>query len=189
MSDKLIKTDVIEGGAVYGVRQVEYTVDGVPRKDFIDAVTTAAFRQATAIETATGAYAQVVKARQAKIDDLAQALAYIAKAVGSLKTKGGKSTDKATIDNAAWVRGVADKYEVQLSWESNYTEMTRGNLQKAQTNVQYEIEKENNNLQQDNVTLQSYLTKRDNAYSNASKIVKKANNAAQTTISNIGSEF
>ena len=189
MADLLIKTSDIDGGAVYGVRQVQYAVDGVPGKNFIDAVTAAAFRQCTAIEETTGAYAQVVRARQDKIDELSQALAYIAKAVGSLKTKGGKSTDKATIDNASWVKGVASKYEVTLSWESNGTQMTRGNLQKAQTNVQYEIEKEDNNLQQDNVTLQSYLTKRDNAFSNAAKLVRKANNAASSTIGNMGAEF
>ena len=38
----------------------------------------------------------------------------------------------------------------------------------------------------DIVTLQSYISKRDNAYSNAAKIVKKTNQAATSTIGNIG---
>ena len=64
--------------------------------------------------------------------------------------------------------------------------MTRGNLQKAQTNVQYAIEREDNDIQQDIVTLQSFISKRDNAYSNASKVIRKANQAADSTINNIG---
>ena len=65
--------------------------------------------------------------------------------------------------------------------------MTRGNIQKAQTDFQYAIDREDNDIQQDIVTLQSYITKRDNAYSNAAKLVKKANQAAKSTIKNIGS--
>jgi len=36
------------------------------------------------------------------------------------------------------------------------------------------------------VSLQSFLTKRDNAYSTAAKLVRKANDAARSTIRNIG---
>ena len=39
--------------------------------------------------------------------------------------------------------------------------------------------------QQDIVALQSFISKRDNAYSTAAKLVKKANNAASSTIRNI----
>ena len=180
-----IATSEIDGGSVYGVRQVQYTVDGVSGKNFVDAVTTAAFKQSTAIEAAATGYIQVVKARQTKIDELGKALAYISKAVASLRVKDGKSYDKATIDNGSWVKSIANKYEVSLSWESGY-QMTRENIQKAQTNVQYEMDKEDNSLQQDIVTLQSYITKRDNSYSTAAKIIKKANDAANSTIRNIG---
>ena len=179
-----ITADVVPGGAVYGVAQVSYTVDGSSGRDFVDAVTAAAFRQSTAIESALGAYTSVVRARQTKVDELGQALAYISKAVAKLKTKGGKSGDKVTVDNASWVKSVANKYNVSLSWSGD--QMTRGDIQKAQTNVQYEMDKEDNNLQQDIVTMQSYITKRDNAFSNASKVVRKSNDAAQSTISNFG---
>ena len=117
------------------------------------------------------------------MNELGQVLAYIAKAVGSLKSN-GKSGDKATIDNAQWVKTTASKYGISLSFTDG-NKMTRENVMKAQTNVQYEIDKEDNSLQQDIVTLQSYMTKRDNALSNAAKVVKKANNAAQATIRNI----
>ena len=106
--------------------------------------------------------------------------------MGKLDNKNGKSTDKVTVDNANWVKSIAAKYEVSLTWESNGTQMTRGNVQKAQTNIQYAIEREDNDVQQDIVTLQSYISKRDNAYSNAAKVIRKANQAASSTIHNIG---
>lgn len=182
MANSIVPSE-ITGGSVYGVRQVQYTVDGVPGKDFVDAVTTAAFKQTTAIEAAASGYAAVVRERQVKVNELGQVLAYIAKALGSLKSN-GKSGDKATIDNAQWVKTTAAKYGVSLSFTDG-NKMTRENVMKAQTNVQYEIDKEDNSLQQDIVTLQSYMTKRDNALSNAAKVVKKSNNAAQSTIRNI----
>lgn len=182
----LISAEVVTDNSVYGVRQVQYTVGKESGKNFIDAVSIAAFKQAVAIEEATTAYSHVVTARQTKIDELSEALAYIAKAMGRLDNKNGKSTDKVTVDNANWVKSIAAKYEVSLTWESNGTQMTRGNVQKAQTNIQYAIEREDNDVQQDIVTLQSYISKRDNAYSNAAKVIRKANQAASSTIHNIG---
>ncbi len=181
--DLLIQAEPLTDNAVYGVRQVQYAVAGESGKNFVDAVTIAAFRQATSIEKSTSAYAQVVRARQQKIDELSEALALIAKAVGKIEKK-TSSTDTIEIDNAARVKEIAAKYEVKLSWDGN--SMTRGNLQKAQTSVQYAIDREDNDIQQDIVTLQSYISKRDNAYSNASKIVRKSNQAATSTIGNIG---
>ena len=170
----LISAEVITGNSVYGVRQAQYTVGKESGKNFIDAVSLAAFKQAVAIESATTAYSHVVTARQTKIDELSEALSYIAKAVGKLDNKNAKSTDKVTVDNASWVKNIAAKYEVSLSWESNGSQMT------------YAIEREDNDIQQDIVTLQSFISKRDNAYSNASKVIRKANQAAGSTINNIG---
>lgn len=182
----IIVPEAVAGGSVYGVRQMQYTVDGMSGQNFIDAVTAASFRQAVAIEDATSAYTAVVRARQTKIDELAEALAEIAKAVGRLNNKNAKSGDKVTVDNAGTVKTIAAKYDVSLSWESNGSQMTRGNIQKAQTNFQYAIDREDNDIQQDIVTLQSFITKRDNAYSNAAKVIQKANQAASSTIGNIG---
>ena len=184
--ENLIIPDAITGNSVYGVQQVEYTVDGVSGKNFADAVTIAAFKQAAAIEAALGSYTRVVSARQVKVDELGEALSYVAKTVASLRVKGGKSTDKVDMENAAFVKTIANRYGVKIDWESNGKSITRGNVQKAQTNFQYEMDKESNNLQQDTVTMQSFLTKRDNAYSNASKIVRKTLDAASSTISNMG---
>ena len=52
MYNPLIVPEAVSGNVVYGVRQVRYAVDGAHGKDFIDAVTTAAFKQSVAIEAA-----------------------------------------------------------------------------------------------------------------------------------------
>ena len=181
--DLMIKAEPLADNAVYGVGQVQYAVAGKSGVNFVDAVTLASFRQAATIEETTGAYAQVVRARQRKIDELGEVLALIAKAVGKIDKK-TSSSDTIEIDNAGRVKEIAARYEVKLTWDGN--KMTRGNLQKAQTNVQYAIDREDNDIQQDIVTLQSYISKRDNAYSNASKVVRKSNQAATSTIGNIG---
>ena len=181
----LIATERLADNSVYGVPQMQYTMNGTSGRSFADAVMLAAFRQSLAIETTTSAYSEVVKARQAKIDELAEALAEIAKAVGRLDNKKAKSSDKVTVDNSSRVKTIAAKYGVSLSWESG-SQMTRGNIQKAQTNFQYAIDREDNDIQQDIVTLQSFISKRDNAYSTAAKIVRKTNDAASSTINNIG---
>lgn len=184
MSD-LIVPEKIPGFAVYGVQQMQYTVAGEAKQDYISAVTCAAFREAVSIETACSGYSEVVKARQQKVDDLGEVLAYLAKANAQLPTD-PKTTDKVNIDHSAWIKSVCSNYGISLNW-SDGSKMTYGNLQKAQTDVQYQMEREDNNLQQDMVTLQSYVSKRDNAYSTASKVVKKTLGAGASTIVNIGS--
>jgi len=180
----MIQPEALTDNSVYGVRQMQYAINGSSGKNFIDAVTIAAFKQAASIEDTTSAYVQVVKARQRKIDELGEALSYIAKAVGKIDKK-TKTTDKITIDNSDYVKTVANRYGVSLSW-SDGNKMKRGDLQKAQTNLQYAIDREDNDIQQDIVTMQSFISKRDNAYSNAAKLVSKANHAASSTINNIG---
>ena len=183
MSD-LIVANEIPGGAVYGVRQKEYTVDGLPGQDYASALTVAAFREATAIESTTAAYAAIVRQRRQKVSDLGEILALLAKAVAKLPVKDQSVDDSVAIDNAGWVKSKASDYGIELSFK-NASEMTRGNLQKGQSDVQYALDVEDNNLQQDMVALQGAISKRDNAFSTASKIVRKANDAAKTAISNI----
>ena len=180
----LIVKEPLADNAVYGVRQVQYTVNGHSGKDFADAVAIAAFKQAAAIETTTSSYTNVVRARQKKIDELGDVLSNIARAMGEVHKK-TKSSDKITIPNSGTVKTVAARYGIDMTWTDG-NKMTLGNLQKAQTNVQYAIDREDNDIQQDIVTLQSYISKRDNAYSNAAKIIKKTNQAATSTIGNIG---
>ena len=55
----------------------------------------------------------------------------------------------------------------------------------AQSALQYEIDYETNDMQQDMVTMQSLVSKRDNAFSTASSLVQKINSTASTLIGNL----
>ena len=79
----------------------------------------------------------------------------------------------------------ARKYGITLVFQENSSNMTRANLMTGQNEIQYAIDTEDNNLQQDMVSLQSLISKRDNAFSTASKIVEKADHGASSTIQNI----
>ena len=184
MSD-LIIPEKIPGRTVYGVQLVQYTVDGAANQDYTSAVVCAAFRESTAIEDACMGYSEVVKARQRKVDELGEVLAYLAEANAKLPPS-PETGDKVTVDNANWIKGVCSNYDISLTWTDG-NKMKYGDLQKAHTEVQYQMEREDNNLQQDMVTLQSYISKRDNAYSTAAKVVKKTLNAGAATIRNFGS--
>lgn len=178
----LIVEHPIANDTVYGVKQMDYTVDGANGKSFVDAVTAVSFAESVAIEKAAGAYVAVVRARQRKVSELGEVLAEFSKAVGRLKSKGGKSDDKTSLDNYSWVSSTLAKYGVTVSGLGS--KMTRGDVMKGETTVQYEMDKEDNSLQQDIVSMQSFITKRDNAFSTASKLVRKSNDAAASTIRN-----
>ena len=181
----LIETNVISGASVYGVQQVSYTVAGEAGKDFSAALAAAAFKQTTAIEVAASSYTDVVRERERKLDELGGVLAYLNKAYATLRVKDAESSDTATVENGAWVNATALKYGITLVFMPNTAIMTRANIMKGQNEIQYAIDTEDNNLQQDLVGLQSLLSKRDNAYSTASRVVRKADDAAGTTIGNI----
>ncbi len=181
----LIQTSVIEGGAVYGVPQVAYTVAGEGGKDYSAALAAATLKESTAIEAATASYADVVRVRERKLSDLGEIMAYLNKAYASLKVKDQAPGDTASVDNGHWVNTTAKKYGITLVFQENTADMTRANIMKGQNDIQYAMDTEDNNLQQDTVTLQGLLSKRDSAFSTASRIVKKADNAASSTIGNI----
>ena len=193
MSD-LIQATKISGGDVYGVAQMGYTVDGVSGRDYAAALAAASFKESVAIERALSGYAEVVRQRERKLEDLGEVLAALNAAASTLKVKDTESGDKtdalAVLYNA---QSLASKYGISLAWSSVSISgdkmtmtMTRANVYKAQNEVQYALDKEDNDLKQDLVSLNSYMSKRDNAFSAASKLVKKAANAADATIGNIG---
>ena len=100
--DKLIIPNEIPDAAVYGVRQ--YTVDGLSGQDYIAALTVASFREAVAIEDATGAYADVVRVRNKKVEDLGFVLAALNQAIASM------DTDSSDPDKKAQLLAALDKF-------------------------------------------------------------------------------
>lgn len=191
----MIEQNPIAGASVYGVEQYSYTVNGVAGKDYAAALSAASFKEAVAIEQALSAYSEVVRQRMRKLDDLGTAMAILNEAYATLKTKEQESGDTtAYMVSLATARDKAALYGVtinitdiaipELGIRMCYT--TRRDLMNAQNAVQYAIDKEDNELKQDTVSLNSYVSKRDNSFSTASKLVRKALDASGSTIGNIG---
>ncbi len=192
----LIVANEIPGASVYGVPQMDYTVGGQAGQDYAAALTAAAFREATAIEKAASSYMAVVRQRQKKVTELGDVLATLATAMASLKTKDVSPDDHSS---TSWqmdvafnnARAICDNYGLSLNVQTKTVDgvlrnyMTRGDLMRAQDDIQYALDVEDNNLQQDMVSLQGYVSKRDSAFSTATKIVSKSLNAADAAISNI----
>lgn len=173
----LIQSRQIEGLSVYGVPQSEYTVDGVSGQDYAKAVATAALREAKAIEDESGAMAEVLRQRERKLDELGEALAIITKAIGTMKTKNQKSSDKSDEDDRlSDAAATLEKYGLSMKVEDK--KVKREDAMKAQTDTQYAIDSEDNDLQQDMVTMQGLVSKRDNAFSTAAKLLRKVNATA-----------
>lgn len=191
----MIEPTKMPGAAVYGVEQYSYTVNGVAGKDYAAALSAASFKEAVAIEQALSAYSEVVRQRMRKLDDLGTVMAILNEAYATLKTKEQESGDTtgnmvslATARDKAALYGVTinitDIAIPELGIRMCYT--TRRDLMNAQNAVQYAIDKEDNELKQDTVSLNSYVSKRDNSFSTASKLVRKALDASGSTIGNIG---
>lgn len=189
----MIEPNRIPGASVYGVEQYSYTVNGVAGKDYAAALSAASFKEAVAIEQALSAYSEVVRQRMRKLDDLGTAMAILNEAYATLKTKEQESGDTtANMVSLATARDKAALYGVTINMTDatiagiRFCYTTRRDLMNAQNAVQYAIDKEDNELKQDTVSLNSYVSKRDNSFSTASKLVRKALDASGSTIGNIG---
>jgi hypothetical protein len=139
----------------------------------------------------------VVRQRQKKVSELGDVLATLATAMASLKT--GNDVSPSDHSSTSWqmdvalasARTICNNYGLSLNVQTKTVDgvsrhyMTRGDLMRAQDDIQYALDVEDNNLQQDMVSLQGYVSKRDSAFSTAAKIVSKSLNAADAAISNI----
>ena len=181
--------------SVWGVPQHSYTVEGVAGQDFAAALTIATFKEATAIEAAAQSYTAIVKQRQQKVEDLGSSLSCIAFAISTMDPKSNDTGKKSwTCHEVYQAQEKVSKYGLSIGYDGvSYSSDTGGkayityrNATKAQNNIQYEMDKEDNELQQDIVALNSLMSKRDNAFSTAARIVRKAFNATATTIRNVG---
>lgn len=180
MSNSIISRDL--DLTVYGQTQVDYTVDGARGCDFGRAVAFASLSQAVAIEKETTAFAAAVQLRTRKIEELGKVLAGMAKAVDLLPKKDQKSDDK--VDFGAGYSAIAAKYDISIPVDGS-GKVTRAALQRGQAEVQYAIDTEDNNLQQDSVSLQGYISKRDNSFTTAAKLVRKFDGSATSIVRNM----
>ena len=188
----MIEARAIDGADVYGVPQNDYVVDGVAGHDYTDALTAAAFKQSTAVEADLAAMNAVVRARQVKLNELDQALSTIAYAIGTLpastSSNPADSSDLSDkIDALMDARDVARKYGVTISLSGDSgNQIQRREAQTASANRKHALDLEGNALQQDNVSLQNMISKRDSTYQTAMSVVKKSLNVTKTLVKALG---
>ena len=183
-----IETRAIEGASVYGVEQVSYVVDGVAGRDYSAALMAAGLKQASAIESNLSAVASAVKARQVKLSELNSALSTIVYALGTMKVEDPERSDLSSqIDALRDVAEIARKYGISMSLAGdNGNQIRRDSGQKLQANFKNALDLESNALQQDCVTLQNLISKRDSSYQTVVSIVKRSLNAGTTAVRGLG---
>ena len=190
MTNFIVAND-IAGLKVYGQQQVDYTVDGEAGRDFGAAVARASLMRSVAVEGLLVALTDVVRKRERKLTDLGEALSYVSAAAANFTSK-SKTDDSTSSPGLATAKDILDRYGIDTSNIVVVDLSTLGAgrigaiqnqyVGKLQTNVQYELDKEDNYLQQDLVSLQSYFSKRDQALSMAASLVKKVNNTMTSGI-------
>ena len=191
----VIQANDIAGLKVYGQQQVSYTVDGEAGNDFGKAVAWASMRRAVAIESALQGLSDVVRLREKKLTELGEALAMVAEAAAHFSKK-SKTDDSTNSPGLATAKDILDRYGIDTSHIvvvdlSSLGAGRQGAIQnqhvgKLQTNVQYALDKEDNYLQQDLVSVQSYFSKRDQSLSMAASMVRKVNNTMSTNVRAVG---
>ena len=184
----MIETRKIDGADVYGVEQYSYIVDGVEDRDYTAALAAAAFKQAAAVESQLNAMNDVVRTRHTKLTELNNGLTVIVRANATIKTDGSSSDKSDKIDELRDIAEIVRKYQIQdfalVGDDGN--QITRGACQKVSANFEHAIDLEDNSLQQDTVTLQNLIQKRDSTYQTLISLVKKSLNAGATAIKGLG---
>lgn len=187
MSNLIVQNDV-PGFKVYGQQQVDYTVDGVAHQDYATAVAQAALRRAVGVEDATVALSAAIRARQAKITDLSNALAVMNRIAAGFKKDDKTTTWSSWSAELAAIAATLQRYGVENKISLNGSQ---GRIQKSDLSIQQQlvenaVDNEDNDIQQEMIALQSGVNKRDEGYNTAYTLVRRALRAEQTTIANIG---
>ena len=175
-----------ENERIYGTQMRHYAFDG-KEVAHSDALALAAIQQSEGIESLLPVYNNVIKARQAKVSDLAEALATLAEAIGSMDPKDNDTSKKSSIAPAKLERAneIFAKYGIDKMSLSG-GQVTYKTAYYKQADVQAKLDTESNDLQQNMIQVQSLVNKRDNAFSVANKVISKENKAASDTIQKMG---
>lgn len=190
MADISVITNVDRNSPVrtYGIPMRDYTVDGAEHCGFIEAIAFGALRQSYAIEALSTAVSRVVKLRQKKASEIGDALATVSEAVTSMPMDDQDVDKESNIDVSKLkaANEIFKRYGIGEMELAESGQVTYGTASYKQTDVQLALDRENNDLQQNMNSLQNLVTKRDNAFQVASKVVAKATATASDTIRAIG---
>lgn len=186
--------------SVYGVVQNAYSVveGGVSRTTSYDmAIATASMQRSVSIESAMSAASAIVRVRQRKMEDMTDLLSLMMQARASLKSK--PPADPNDVGSAPGLKAKTDfikaNYGVDIySWEKDRPpasvtgdNILRQDLEGGLVVLQSAIDENDNQLQQDMLTLQSWVSKRDESFRSASKALKAVLGTGTSIIDNIGS--
>lgn len=185
------------GVSVYGVAQNAYFVEeagGRAATDYDLAIVAASLRRSTSIEASMSAASDIVRIKQRKLQDMTDLLALLTQARANLKTK---NPDVSDVGSAPGLKAKAElvkaNYGVDIYYWGDKHHVPRGDdgitrecVEGAFVVLQSEIDKTDNQLQQDMLTLQSWMSKRDESYRSAAKAMKKILGTSKATIGNIG---
>ena len=173
--------------SVYGTQIRLYTFDG-KKVDHSLALALASLQQSEAIESLLPVYNAVIKERQAKVSDMGEVLSTLAEAIGSMDPKDNDTSKKSSIQTAKLTRAneLLAKYGIKKLDLASNGQITYKVAYYRQADLQAALDTESNDLQQNMIQLQSYVNKRDNAFSVANKVIAKENATARDTISALG---
>ncbi len=171
---------------VYGTKMRHYTFDG-ENVDHSLALALASIQQSEAIESLLPVYQASIDNRQGKVAALAEVLATLAEAIGSMDATDNDTSKKSSIDSGKLTRAnvLLKKYGIEEMSLSG-GQVTYKVAYYKQSDIQTALDTENNDLQQDMNQIQSLVNKRDNAFSVANKVLSKENKTAQDTIAALG---
>jgi len=172
------------GVRIYGVDQCEYAFNGVRDKTLGQAMGLAGLFRATAIEQAIAGYTAILNRRLQKLEDLKNVLAVIAGTRAHWEeasaNDGGLYTSTLVpieftdqIPDHEVFADMLNKYGIQKGEWDGSTHIIPADLDIIKSDVDYQIQREDNDMQCDMATLQSYVSKRDSAYSTAEKFQGK----------------
>ena len=173
--------------SIFGTAQVDYTVDGVTGCTYDKAVAMAGLQRAVAVESAIPAYTAAVRARQRKLEDLGRALADISGTLAKFDEDHRQTTSEQDIVGGSEAYNLLAKYGLTKDYfKPSATRIQYQYIQKLQTDVQYALDVTNNDIQQDAVSLQGFVSKRDSAYQMATKLMQKAIRTRETGVGYVG---
>lgn len=183
---------------VFGQVQYDFSLSGRSGLSLGELMVGVANQRAVAVDREIAAINKEVKQRSRKLEVLGQALGYVAAIVAELSQTKDVKIDTEYKDTHQWlakIEKLVAPYDLTYEEENKGTlpvsslwsgKFTYGNAQKLQSVLQLALDKENNALKRTTNTIQSFVTKRDNAYELIAKLRKKIDKTAGSTISSLG---
>lgn len=175
------------GWAPFGLEQVAYQLPGSSRTlDFEQLVAAMAVGRSAQLEREAQVQAMQVRTRNEAIEMLGEVLAEVNRCLETLAQK-KDAPDTVANSKLYECKQILVKLGVKSYIVTTNTlgGLNKGNAQKQQAELVYAIDMQDNDLQQDIISMQSLLNKRDDAYATASKLSTRVSDARSQTLENI----